>query len=280
VKLQQNRNRGIILHLHIYFTPADLLAARNERQEAIYIVIDVIRATTTMSVLFEQGASRILAAENVAQAREAAQKIPGRFLCGERNVKPLPGFDYGNSPVQFSHLDLQQREMILTTTNGTRAFHACPENAVRLGGCFYNAQAVATYALHAAFAQQQDISIVCSGELGNFALDDATCAGYLARQIQQLYSYYERELNSAQNNDAKSQPLLIHESVEAAITLYDAYKPPVIIDHCDSARSVIEAGLADDVYFCMQMSQSSSIPKVVGREEETGLLILEQASRK
>jgi 2-phosphosulfolactate phosphatase len=266
------------LRLRIYFTPADLLAARNGPQDAIYIVIDVIRATTTMSVLFEQGASRVLAAENVAQARAAAEKIPGRFLCGERNVKPLPGFDYGNSPVQFSQIDLRGHEMILTTTNGTRAFHACPENAARLGGSFYNAQAVAKYALKMAHAQQKDISIVCSGELGNFALDDATCAGCLVRELQQLYSYYEQEPDSAQKNHSKSQPLLIHESAEAAITLYDAYQPPLIMDHCDSARSVIEAGLADDVYFCMQMSKSNSIPMVVGREEETGLLILERAS--
>ncbi len=267
------------MRLHIYFTPADLLAARNGLHDAIYIVIDVIRATTTMSVMLEQGASRVLAAENIAQARDAALKISGRFLCGERNVRPLPGFDYGNSPVQFSQLDLSGRELILTTTNGTRAFHACPDSAMRLGASFYNAEAVATYVLQEAFAQQKDISIVCSGKLGNFALDDATCAGYLACKIQKHYPYYERATNSAHNHHATSQPLLNHESVEAAITLYHTYAPPLIMDHCDSARSVIEAGLADDVYFCMQMSKSSSIPIVVGREEETALLILERASR-
>jgi 2-phosphosulfolactate phosphatase len=271
MKLPQNRNRGTILHLHIYFTPAELVAARNEPRDSIYIVIDVIRATTTMSVMFEQGANRVFAAENVAQAREAAQKIPGRYLCGERNVRPLPGFDYGNSPVQFSQLDLSRREMIMTTTNGTRAFHACPENAICLGGCFYNAQAVTAYALEQAFRQQKDIAIVCAGELGNFALDDATCAGYLARTIQLGYPNYARE------NEVESlQSLILHESAEAAMTLFDAYQPPVIMSHCDSARSVIEAGLAEDVYFCMQMSKSSSIPMIVGREEETGLLILEQ----
>jgi 2-phosphosulfolactate phosphatase len=261
------------LLIHIYFTPADLLAARHGPPDAVYIVIDVIRATTTLSVMFEQGASRVFAAENVAQAREAAQKIPGRLLCGERNVKPLPGFDYGNSPVQFSQIDLCGREMILTTTNGTRAFHACPENAMLLGGCFYNGQAVVTYALKAALAQGKDIAIVCSGELGNFALDDAVCAGYLARSIQEQY------LSHARAREAEYfQMLALHESAEAAITLFEAYQPPVIMDHCDSARSVIEAGLVTDVSFCMQLSKSSSIPVMVGREKETGLLILERVS--
>src|SRR5437764_621395 len=100
-----------------------------------------------MAVMFDQGAARVLAAESVEQAREAAQKLPGRLLCGERNVKPLPGFDYGNSPHQFSQVDLAGHEMILTTTNGTRAFYACPAFATRLAGSFYNAHAVVSHAL-------------------------------------------------------------------------------------------------------------------------------------
>src|SRR5437016_6645450 len=99
-----------------------------------------------MAVMFDQGAARVLAAETIEQAREAAQKLPGRLLCGERNVMPLPGFDYGNSPYQFSQADLTGREMILTTTNGTRAFYACPEDAKRLAGSFYNALAVVLHA--------------------------------------------------------------------------------------------------------------------------------------
>jgi len=70
-------------------------------------------------------------------------------------------------------------------------------------------------------------------------------------------------------------PLHLQESAHAAIALYHAYKPPKIIDHCDSAQSVIQAGLREDPYFCMQTSMSTSVPMVVGREEETGLLVIE-----
>ena len=56
----------------------------------IYIVVDVIRATTSMAVMFDQGAARVLVAGSIEQAREAAQKIPGRLLCGERNVQRIP----------------------------------------------------------------------------------------------------------------------------------------------------------------------------------------------
>jgi 2-phosphosulfolactate phosphatase len=252
------------LQLNVFFTPIEITTSHAQTDD-IYIIIDVIRATTTMAVMFDQGAARVFAAASVEQAREAAQKRPGRLLCGERNVMPLPGFDYGNSPYQFSQVDLTGREMILTTTNGTRAFYACPEDATRLAGSFYNAHAVVLHALKLAQERTGNISLVCSGELGYFALDDATCAGYLALELQRLATEHFQEI-----------PLHLHESVYAATALYEAYKPPKVLEYCDSAQSVFQAGLVEDPYFCIQTSKSTSIPMVVGREKETGLLVLEK----
>jgi len=225
----------------------------------IYIVIDIIRATTSMAVMFDQGAARVLAASSVEQAREAAQKIPGRLLCGERNVQRIPGFDYGNSPVQYSQLDLSGRELIMTTTNGTRAFYACPEQSLRLAGSFYNAAAVITHALEQAKTRACDIHIVCSGETDYFGLDDAVCAGYLALQMQH-----------------QQADLRLWESASAAIALYRAFKPPRVLDFSNAARAVIEGGLPDDPPFCLRTSVSNSVPVVVGREQATGLLVIER----
>ena len=151
------------MHIHVYFTPSGIVA-RETQPGDIFIVIDVIRATTTLAVVFERGAAHVFVAGSIEQARAAAHLHPGRLLCGERNVRPLPGFDYGNSPVQFSQLDLTGRELILTTTNGTRAFHACPTNTTRLAGSFYNAQAVTTHALQLAQERDSNIALICSGE--------------------------------------------------------------------------------------------------------------------
>jgi 2-phosphosulfolactate phosphatase len=249
------------LRLNVFFTPSEIIPGETAPTEAddIYIVVDVIRATTSMDVMLDQGAARIFAAGNLDQAREAGQKFPNRLLCGERNVQRVPGFDYGNSPVEFSHLDLSGKELIHTTTNGTRAFYACPEHAIRLAGCLYNAEAVTARALALAHERNSNISIVCSGEFGYFALDDAVCAGYLVLELQRQHAAIHS-----------------HESAHAAITLYEAYKPPIIIDHCRSAQSVIDAGLPEDVYFCMQTSVSKSVPVVVGKEDETGLLVIER----
>jgi 2-phosphosulfolactate phosphatase len=249
------------LHLNVYFNPSAIISSETSAND-VYIVIDVIRATTSMAVMFDQGASRVIVAGTIEQAREAAQKIPGSLLCGERNVQPVPGFDYGNSPVQFSQVDLTGRELIMTTTNGTRAFYACPTDATRLAGSFYNAEAAALKALTRARDRGGNISLVCSGELDFFALDDAVCAGYLALELHRL--------------QGQVIPLDLDESVLAAIALYEAFEPPKVIDYCNSAQAVILGGLPDDPPFCMRTSVSQSVPVVVGRESDTGLLVIER----
>jgi len=249
------------LFLNVYFTPSAIVSSETSAND-VYIVIDVIRATTSMAVMFDQGAARVLVARTIEEAREAAQKIPGRLLCGERNVQPVPGFDYGNSPVQFSQVELTGRELIMTTTNGTRAFYTCPTVSTRLAGSFYNAEAAALKALTQAKEQGGNISLVCSGELDYFALDDAVCAGYLALELHRLQ---EQVL-----------PLDLDESAMAAIALYEAFEPPKVIDYCNSAQAVILGGLPDDPPFCMRTSVSKSVPVVVGRESETGLLVIER----
>ncbi len=247
------------MQLHIYFTPTDVAAVAPPADD-VYIIIDLIRATTSITVMLERGAARVFTANTLEQAQQAVEVHPGRLLCGERNALPLPGFDYGNSPAQFSQLDLTERELVLTTTNGSRAFYACPPQSIQLAGCFYNARAVATYALALAQQRNCNIALVCAAESLYFALDDSTCAGYIALELQRL-----------------NPALDIHESVSAAAALYSTYPPPGLADYCRSARSVIAVGLKADIDFCMRQDESSTVPVVVGSERETGLLVIERA---
>src|SRR6266516_3769874 len=90
--IAKERNRNNQVRLHVFFTPAEIITS-GAQQDDIYIVIDLIRATTTLAAMFDQGAARVFVAGSVAQARKAKQQFPGRLLCGERNVKPVPGFD-------------------------------------------------------------------------------------------------------------------------------------------------------------------------------------------
>jgi 2-phosphosulfolactate phosphatase len=247
------------LQLTVFFTSAEL-AAIETAPDDIYIVIDVVRATTTLTVMLDRGASRILIANSIAQAREAAQKVPGRLLCGEQKIKTPSDFNYGNSPTQFSQVDLTDQELILTTSNGTRAFFTCPQQSTRLGGCFYNAHAVTTHALKLAEQKHSNISLVCAGEYGYFALDDAICAGYLALELQRQYTGLE-----------------VRESVHAATKLYQAYPPTKVIDYAESTRELIAAGLQADLDFSFKTHGSRNVPIVIDREQETGLLVIGNA---
>lgn len=251
------------MKLNVYFLPSAILYTP-EAERDVYIVIDLIRATTSMAVIFDRGARRIFAAGSIEQARAARELHPERLLCGERNVKPLPGFDYGNSPVQFSEAGLRERELIMTTTNGTRAFHACPANSFRLAGSLYNAGAVTSKALELALAHQGDIHLVCAGEEDRFGLDDAVCAGYLVQELQQQAQQHEQEAR-------------LDESSLAALALYESYRPPKLIEYSNAAQQVIDGGLPADPPFCMRVNASQNVGIVVAQEEETGLLVIERA---
>lgn len=246
------------MQLKIYFNPAELAFVQT-RVEDIYIVIDVMRATTTITVMFDQGARQVLAAQTLEQALEAGRKLPGRLLCGERHTKTPPGFDYGNSPTQFSQLDLKERELILTTSNGTRALFACPQQSTILAGCFYNASAVTARALSLAEERGSDIAIVCAAEYGYFALEDTACAGYLALELLRQHP-----------------ALTIHDSAYGAITIHENYPADVLIERAQSARDLIAVGQQGDLDFCLKQNGSSSVPIVEGVEEQTGLLKLHQ----
>ncbi len=247
------------MQLRIFFNPVDMSVVETHAND-IYIVIDVIRATTTLTTVFDSGATRVYAANSLEQARSAAKTFSQRLLCGERHGLPVTGFDYGNSPAQFAHTDLSGRELILTTTNGTRAFYACPVSSTRLAGCFYNAHAVTAHALALAKEKGGNIVIVCAAESDYFALDDATCAGYLALEVQRQHPDIE-----------------IADDVRAAQALYEVFAPPKLADVAHAARSIIEMKLGQDLDYCMKIDGSTMVPVVVGREEETGLLIIEKS---
>jgi 2-phosphosulfolactate phosphatase len=244
------------LRLTIFFNPVELRFVAVPKDD-VYIVLDVMRATTTMTVMFDQGARQVLAAQTLEQAREAAQKVAGRLLCGERHTKTPPGFDYNNSPAQFAQIDLSGRDLILTTSNGTRALFACPEQSTRLAGSFYNTQAVVSYAL--ALAQERDcnISIVCAGEYGYFSLEDTACAGYLALELLRQQPNCE-----------------VPDSVHGAIALYESYPAARLLEYAQSARDLIASGQERDLDFCVRKNASDCVPTVIGVEAETGLLVL------
>jgi 2-phosphosulfolactate phosphatase len=145
------------------------------------IVLDVVRASTTIVAALAGGARAVVPVATPDEARAFdRQEAAGPVLVGgERGGAPPPGFDHGNSPAEYTAERVQGRTVVFTTTNGTRALLALAgARRVAVAG-FVNAAAAARWAA----AEPGDVLLVCAGERGRFCLEDAVCAGLLVSRL-------------------------------------------------------------------------------------------------
>jgi 2-phosphosulfolactate phosphatase len=156
------------MRVHVAFTPAEAERAPTA------IVVDVLRATSTIAQALASGYRRVLCCAEVEEAVALRGRLGDAVLAGERQAVAIPGFDLGNSPREFT--EPRGETLVLTTTNGTRAILAAAANAETvLVGSIMNLAAVA-----AAVPPGVDAEIVCAGLQGRFTIDDAYCAGRIA----------------------------------------------------------------------------------------------------
>src|SRR5215218_9656692 len=114
------RARRPPVELDVAVLPRDVI----EPEGTVCIVIDALRATSTIATVLARGASRVIVAGTIDEARGLREELPDALLCGEVGGLPPKGFDHGNSPVEFEGLDLAGRTLVLATSNGTRALAA------------------------------------------------------------------------------------------------------------------------------------------------------------
>jgi 2-phosphosulfolactate phosphatase len=219
------------VRVHVAFTPAETVTA------PCGIVVDVLRATSTIAQALASGYRRVLSCSDVEEARALRDAEGGGVLAGERGSVRIPGFDLGNSPAEF--LEPRGDTAILTTTNGTRALVAAAGSCDRvLAGSLLNLGAVVEAA-----GGEGDVTIVCAGVLGEFALDDAYCAGRIA------------ELLDGEPTDAASAAMLLRRSFGSGEEGLAASR---------SARNLVDAGLGPDIAWCARESVLEVVPRVAG----------------
>ena len=162
------------MRVHVAFTPEEEAAAR------VGIVVDVIRATSSIAQALTSGYERVLCCAEIDEARALRAELGDEAVVGgERTGVRVDGFDVGASPREFAE-GAKARTLILTTTNGTRAIlTAAARCEVVLLGSLLNLGAVTRSAREAG----GDVAIICSGFQGAFALDDAYCAGRIADEL-------------------------------------------------------------------------------------------------
>ncbi len=145
------------------------------------VVIDVLRASTTIITALANGAARVIPLTTVEEARARREKEPGALLGGERNAVPPPGFDLGNSPREHTPERVKDKTIILTTTNGTRACEAAEKAGAKavVIGSFINQQAVVDFCR----SFPGPLLFVCAGCQGRFSLEDSLYAGAVISKL-------------------------------------------------------------------------------------------------
>ena len=213
------------MHVAVAFTPQEEIPAR------LAVVVDVLRATSTIAQALAAGYERVLCAGEIDEARALRTTIPDSLLGGERKAKRIEGFDAGASPREF--LEPAAGTLILSTTNGTRAILAAAAHADEVVlGSLLNLEAVARYAR----GRAEDVAVVCAGFKGAFALDDAYCAGRIV------------QLLDGDRDDAAIAAELVARAFPTALDALNArtYGPP---------------GLAEDITFCARESVLEVVPR-------------------
>jgi len=197
-------------------------------------VIDVIRATTTISVMLAKGANEIVIAKNKFQAFSLKRVFKDYLLCGEEGGHPPKGFDFGNSPLEYSRMNLEGKGIILKTTNGTKSFFKTVNSKCSFALSMVNINYTCDAMISEAQKNDLDILLVCSGEKGRIAYDDVYAAGFAVNIIKQ----------KKDDIVLSDSALIVLNNSKTESSICEALKRSV------SYRSMLKAGLGDDIKIC------------------------------
>lgn len=150
-----------------------------ENREAVVVVVDIFRATTTICTALANGANAILPVASIEEAQGLKSK--GYLVGAERNVLRCDFADFGNSPFDYTTEAVGGREVVFTTTNGTQAIEAAADAHALIIGAFINLRSVVDFCVK----EQRDVVILCSGWNNRFNFEDTLFAGALVSALKE-----------------------------------------------------------------------------------------------
>ncbi len=215
----------------------------------VVLVVDVLRATTTVPLLFERGLEQLFITPSLRSTRSYASQH-GHLLIGERDGLPPEGFNYGASPADLSKVDFHGKQAVMTTQNGPRALKVVRGARHVLLASFYNARAVCDAALELALRDGlEEIAIVCAGQAESESLDDTLAAGFLARRIERSYQ------------SRVGDGLELRDAARLAMALLRAFPDPQEGLLQSTAGGILsKLGLNEDIAFASLVSQTDMVP--------------------
>ena len=230
--------------LEVLFTPADFSALSTRDLSATHCVVyDVLRATSSMLTALANGANSILPVRDIPEAIKLHSTMPNALLAGERDgVRILAAqtgsvdFDHGNSPREFTSIAVAHRDIIMTTTNGTRALQACVGAKQIFAAAWLNLKATAARLEREGV---EHLIVVCAGTYEEAAYEDTLAAGALSDLLWDKFDANE-----------------VSDSAQIARQIYLDTKSDAragLARHSKNARRLLSMpALRDDVAFCFQ----------------------------
>lgn len=213
--------------------------------DTVCIVLDIFRATTSIVTSLSNGCAAMVPVLSTEDASVAASQIDHALFAGERQSIRIEGYDFGNSPFEFSKDKVKDRTIVMTTSNGTIAIKATEGSYRTFIGSFLNAKAVAKEAQK----HDKDILIVCAGTDGLFSLEDALCAGLLVQLV------------------SEDKETFLTDSAQGTLLMYNQAKNTLVETGVKSrnGKRLYDLQRMDDVEYCFQTDILDIVPEY--REE-------------
>ncbi len=207
------------------------------------VVIDVLRATSVMVFAMSQGAREIIPVATVEEALQMAKAFPRNItlLGGERGSRKIEGFDMGNSPREYIAKNVKGKHLILTTTNGTKAFHDVSSGEEIMVTSFFNIGSTAQKCLEL----DKDLLLYPSGDEGNYSLEDTMCGGMLIDLIKK-----------------GKKTIDLTDAAQSAHILYQRFEGHLVeaLKLSTHGRALMRKGFKGDLEFCAQIDITDIVP--------------------
>ncbi len=224
-------------HVEVCFTPAEYEQYKDEFE--IVVVIDVLRATSAICAAFHNGIKAIIPVATVEEAMAYKQK--GYLAGAERKGQIVEGFDFGNSPFSYINEDFKGKEVVLSTTNGTKALHIARDAETVVVGSFLNLEALSQWLAK----QNKNVLCLCSGWQDKFNLEDTICAGAISDYL----------LNTGQFTSDEDSSIAAKYLYLSAKDNYFGY-----LKSSSHRRRLKNLNLNEDIKYCLTPNQTDVIP--------------------
>lgn len=217
----------------------------HHRDDAIVVVIDILRATSAMCTAFHYGVERMIPVASIEEAEE--YKRQGFMVGAERNGIALDGFDFGNSPYSYMTEKIKGQTIVISTTNGTQAIEAARNAHKVVIGAFTNITALCNWLLE----QNRDVLLLCSGWKNRFNWEDSIFAGAVTNRLLKAGADHYKT-----GDAAVAVEFLYEESQKSQIKF---------LRNSSHAERLAAMGLKKDIKYCFQLDQTDVIPVLEGK---------------